>query len=343
VRRPALAAALAVLLALPAAALGQGVSAPHRATAILHSVLVAPALIDYEGTKIISTRRGDRVETVTVLEAHKRPNQTRLEFLSPDSLVGRLVVDNGVEAWHYEPSLHTAFQGPTLTRPGRAADQLRGLLAAYGVALMGTEEVIGRPTFVLALDAKTGGSRRLMWIDQATGVPLRVEERRGGETIYATYFTRISFSLNLPEALFRFRAPAGARIFSLFASEEEGMTLEQVQRAVGFRVRTPAALPPGIRFDRANVVRYGPVAAADLRYTDGAAPISVFQVPARRVAGQEWAPAGEIVTSIGVSVRVIELGYFRVLTWEESGLRLTVVGAQPRRVLLALAAQFFRR
>ncbi|KRT76629.1 MAG: hypothetical protein XU14_C0036G0001, partial [Armatimonadetes bacterium CSP1-3] len=45
-RRPALAAALAVLLALPAAALGQGVNAPHRATAILHSVLVAPALID---------------------------------------------------------------------------------------------------------------------------------------------------------------------------------------------------------------------------------------------------------------------------------------------------------
>src|SRR3989304_1804214 len=154
VRRPALAAARAVLLALPAAALGQGVSAPHRATAILHSVLVAPALIDYEGTKIISTRRGDRVETVTVLEAHKRPNQTRLEFLSPDSLVGRLVVDNGVEAWHYEPSLHTAFQGPTLTRPGRAADQLRGLLAAYGVALMGTEEVIGRPA------GGGGGGRR---------------------------------------------------------------------------------------------------------------------------------------------------------------------------------------
>ncbi len=342
-RRPVLAAALAALLTLPAAAVGQGAGTLQRAAVVLHSVLVAPALIDYEGTKIISTQRGDRVETVTVLEAHKRPNQTRLEFLSPEPLAGRLVVDNGVEAWHYEPSLNTAFQGPTLSLSGRAADQLRGLLAAYRVALVGTEEVIGRPTFVLALDAKTGGSRRLLWIDQATGVPLRVEERRGGETLYAAYFTRISFSLNLPEVLFRFRAPAGARTFALFAAEDEGMPLAQVQRAVGFPVRTPAALPPGIRFERANVVRYGPVAAADLRYTDGAAPISVFQVPARRVARSAWAPAGEVVTSGGVSVRAIELGYFRVLTWESGGLRMTIVGAQPRSILLALAAQFFHR
>jgi len=350
VSRPA--AGLAVLVALPLAALWllqlpaagrQAGGAPDRAAAILYSALVAPALIDYEGTKLISTRRGDRVETVVVLEAHKRPNQTRLEFLSPEPLAGRLVVDSGVEAWHYEPSLHTVFQGPTLARTGRPREQLRALLAAYRLALAGTEEVIGRPTFVLVLEARSGDARRLLWIDQATGVPLRMEERSGAGGVYTAYFTRVSFSLNLPAALFRFRAPAGARTFALFAAEDGAMTLEAVQRAVGFRVRTPGVLPPGVRFDRAQAVRYGPLAAAVLRYTYGTAPISVFQVPARRVDGRAWEAAGEAATVGGISLRVVELGDIRVLTWEEGGLRLVVVGAQPRAVLLALATGFSGR
>ncbi len=348
-RRPA--AVLAALVLLPAAALAllqlpvagrQAGGAPDRAAAVLYSALVAPALIDYEGTKLISTRRGGRVETVVVLEAHKRPNQTRLEFLSPESLAGRLVVDSGVEAWHYEPSLHTVFQGPTLAPTGRPAEQLRALQAAYRLVLVGTEEVIGRPTFVLALEGRSG-DRRLLWIDQATGVPLRVEERSGAESVYTAYFTRVSFSLNLPPALFRFRAPAGARTFALFAAEDEGMTLEEVQRAVGFRVRTPGTLPPGVRFDRAQTVRYGPLVAAALRYTDGTAPISVFQVSARRVDGRAWEAVGEAVTAGGVSLRLVELGDIRVLTWEEGGLRLVVVGARPRAVLLALAARLSGR
>lgn len=346
------AAGLAVLVLLPVAALWflqqpaagrQAEAGPERAAAVLYSTLVAPALIDYEGTKLISIRRGDRVETVVVLEAHKRPNQTRLEFLSPESLAGRLVVDSGVEAWHYEPSLHTVFQGPTLTRSGRPAEQLRALQAAYRLVLAGTEEVIGRPAFVLALESRRGEGRRLLWIDQATGVPLRVEERSGHRSVYTSYFTRVSFSLNLPPALFRFRAPAGARTFALFAAEDEGMTVEAVQRAVGFRVLTPGALPPGVRFDRAQTVRYGPLAAAALRYTYGTAPILVFQLPARRVDGRAWGAAGEAVTVGGASLRLVELGNIRLLTWEEGGLRLVVVGAQPRAVLLALAASLSGR
>ncbi|MDQ7850371.1 MAG: sigma-E factor regulatory protein RseB domain-containing protein [Armatimonadota bacterium] len=346
------AATLAALILLPAGALWlwqqpasgrQAGGGPDRAAAVLYSALAAPALIDYEGTKFISARRGDRVETVVVLEAHKRPNQSRLEFLSPETLAGRLVVDSGVEAWHYEPSLHTVFQGPSLARVGRPAEQLRALQAAYRLVLAGAEDVIGRPTFVLGLESRSGEGRRLLWIDQATGVPLRVEERSGARGVYVAYFTRVSFSLNLPPALFRFRAPAGARTFALFAAEGEGVTLEAVQRAVGFRVRTPGTLPPGVRFDRAQTVRYGPLAAAALRYTHGTAPISVFQVPAQRVDGRAWGTTGEAVTLGKFSLRVVEMGDLRLLTWEEGGLRLVVVGAQPRAVLLSLAAQLSGR
>jgi anti-sigma factor RsiW len=118
--------------------------------------------------------------------------------------------------------------------------------------------------------------------------------------------------------------------------------LEQVERAVRFRVRVPATLPEGFRFIGAGVVRYGPVAAAQLRYVYGAAPVSLFQVPARRVA-DDRGPQGEIVAFDGISTRSFELGFLRVLTWEADGLRLTVVGSPSRRALLALAVQTVRR
>lgn len=327
-----------VVLALAAGQAGQASTAGVRplAVAILRSMLVAPQLIDYEGTKIVSTMRGGGMETVTVLEAHKRPNKTRLEFLSPEPLAGRLIVDNGAEAWHYEPSLHIAFQGPPLGTPVDPDAAMAGLMAAFRVEVVGTEEAIGRPTFVLSLTDRHGGVRRI-WVDQATGVPLRVEERGSHGPVYVAYFTRISFSLNLPEALFRFRSPAGARIFSLFPSEEARMTLAGVERTVGFPVRSPAALPDGLRLERAGVVRYGPITAAHLRYTDGATAVSVFQVPARRVAAPE---VGKVLQHGGRTLHLVDLGYFKVLTWRDGPLHFTIVGAHPLAVLLSLAEGF---
>lgn len=333
----------ALALAVPAAwAQVAPAAAPLPPAAILRSMVEAPALIDYEGTKIISIRRADRVETVTVLEAHKRSGATRLEFLSPDALAGRIVIDTGVEIWHYEPSLHMVFQGPSLARGAQPRDAVRALAAVYHVQVLGTEEVIGRPTFVLWLGARRGEGSRTFWVDQATGIPLRIEERRRGEPEYVAYFTRISFSLNLPEALFRFRVPAGARAFSLFPSREAAMTLPRVEQQVGFRVRTPAALPPGIRFERASVAQYGPLVAAHLRYSDGAQPISVFQVPARRLAPREGGPVEEIAVD-GVTVRLVDLGYFRMLSWEERGVHVTIVSAHSRALLLTLAREIIGR
>jgi len=333
--------AVLVLPALPA--VGQTEAATPPAARVLRSMIEAPALIDYEGTKIISVRRPEGTETVTVLEAHKRSGKTRLEFLSPEPIAGRIVIDTGADLWHYEPSLHIVFQGPTLARPASPQASTEALASAYHLQVLGTEEVVGRVAFVLWLGARRGEDSRTFWVDQATGIPLRIEERRRGEPVYVAYFSRISFSLNLPEALFRFRLPAGARSFSLFASKEPPIPLSEVERQVGFRVRQPAALPPGLRFDGASVAQYGSLTAAHLRYTDGTQPVSVFEVPARRVAARGQPGPGEEMVVGGVRVRVAELGYFRLLSWEERGLHLAIVSSQPPAALLALARQFIGR
>ncbi|HEV8339638.1 MAG TPA: sigma-E factor regulatory protein RseB domain-containing protein [bacterium] len=335
---------LGAALALPALpALGQTDATVPSAATVLRSMVEAPALIDYEGTKIISVRRSGGTQTVTVLEAHKRSGKMRLEFLSPEPIAGRIIIDTGADFWHYEPSLHIVFQGPTLSHPASPRATSAALASAYHIQVLGTEEVVGRAAFVLWLGARRGEESRTFWVDQATGIPLRIEERRRGEPVYVAYFSRISFSLNLPEALFRFHLPAGARSFSLFPSREAGMSLSQVERQVGFQVRQPAALPAGLRFAGASVAQYGSLTAAHLRYTDGTQPISVFQVPARRVATMGQPGPIEEVLAGGVRMRVVDLGYFRLLSWEERGLHLAIVSSHQSGTLLTLARAFIGR
>ena len=200
----------AALIVLFAAGLNLAAQVPAVPPAkILQMALQAPRLVDYEGTKVITVLRNGSMETITVAESHKRPNDMRLEYVSPEDVAGRLIVDNGSTAWHYEPRLNMAFQGPTMQGELLSRD-FTLLMRNYRVSALGVEDVIGRQAYVIALDPIKPGVHRQLWVDRSTGTVLRSEERdptRG--VVMSTYFSRISFSLNLPEAYFQFRLPAG--------------------------------------------------------------------------------------------------------------------------------------
>src|SRR3989475_11400277 len=101
---------LVTVLAVP------GLGAPPRppwpsAAAGVAAMLTAPALVDYEGTKVLSAVRGDRAETGTALESYKRLGKLRLEFLSPQSVSRALIVDQWSSSWQYEASCHPVIRG----------------------------------------------------------------------------------------------------------------------------------------------------------------------------------------------------------------------------------------
>jgi outer membrane lipoprotein-sorting protein len=139
----AMTAALVLLVAgaaigapfVPPAPPTQAAAVPPTPRAILKMALEAPRLIDYEGTKIITALRNGRMETVTVAESHKRPNLLRLEYLSPEDVAGRVIVDDGTTARHYEPALNMLFEDHSLQDGGAAA----------GLTLS-TRSSAGRPT-----------------------------------------------------------------------------------------------------------------------------------------------------------------------------------------------------
>ncbi len=340
-RRASLARTLALAAALVLLAADVNLAAslpipPVSPEQVLEMALEAPRLIDYEGTKVITALRNGRMETVTVAESHKRPNMLRLEYLSPEDVAGRLIVDNGTRAWHYEPRLNVAFEEQSL-QGGLLSRDLVRLRRNYTLTLLGTDDVIGRQTYVIALDPKGAGVRRQLWVDRATGALLRTEERdlsRG--VVLSTYFSRISFSLNLPEAYFRLRMPASARVFTMRTTENESMSPADLERRVRFPVLIPPVLPEGYTFRGGAVSRFGSLISVYLRYSDGGNLISFFEAPAGSIG---WPAFGQPVRVEAQPGRFIDLGYFRVLIWEQRGLRVTAVGTVPTKTLIMVAGQ----
>jgi outer membrane lipoprotein-sorting protein len=330
--------ALAVMLATAGPAASQGASPGQvldgvTVEQVLRHAALSPQIVDYEGTKILSVLRGAEMETVTLNEAHKRPARTRLDFLSPEGVAGRILIDDGLQAWHYEPRLHMVFVGPSLSPMPDAPISLA--LERHRVRLLGSEEVIGRPTAVVSLWPRSGGRERRLWIDRATGVALRVEERDPSEGLVLTaYFTRISFGLNLPPALFQPTRPAGARVITQTGPVGPLVPLAVLQRTVRFPVRVPQTLPGGFTLLGGMPVRDGPVLAAQLQYSDGARVISLFITPAGRLGPPG---RGDAVPALGASARTVVAGSMRLLLWDGPGTRLTLVGPLPLADTIVLA------
>lgn len=335
IRRAATGFVIWLVVAMPA--LSQGSPEPLLDGVTLQEVArhaaIASQIVDYEGTKVLSVLRGDAMETVTLIETRKRPGRTRLEFLSPEGVAGRLVVDDGQQTWHYEPRLHTVFLGPSLAPPTEAPPE--GWLAEYHLRLLGVEEVIGRRTAVLSLRPRSGQGERRLWIDRTTGVALRAEERDPDDgLVMVAYFTRISFGLNVPSALFQMRPPAGARIIGQGGLPEPLLALPDLERAVGFAMGVPQTLPGGYSLRGGTPVRHGPLLTASLEYSDGARSLVLFVVP----AGRAGPPGrGDAVPLLGPGARAFGAGALRIVTWEDRGRRLALAGPLPMADLLGIA------
>lgn len=324
---------LLLVLLLAQATRGAGVTELTSPLGILKHAISAPETLDYEGTKVIVTYRGRELEAITVAELHKRPYAYRMEYLSPEGIAGRILVDTGEESWHYEPSVHLVVRGPSLGR--RNPEELDVLPENYHVRLLGIERVIGRPAYRIDLVPKGEGIQRRFWIDRATGLILAWQESDAERGVFfASTFTRISLTRELPAAMFRFRPPARARVVDLQAEGVRPVPLSALARSAGFHPIAAAEVPPGYRYQGAGLARFGGLGGVVLRYGDGASTVSLFQVPSRRMASP---PGGQVLRFGSLEARLYPVGYFRVLVWERGGLLFAAVGNVPLVTLSAFA------
>lgn len=256
----------------------------------------------------------------------------RLEYTSPGSLAGELMVDDGQKLTHYIPSRNVAKIRPSMlamiqTLTVQTAEALhRGSMV---VELQGRDRVAGRDAMVVILKpTDTGnGPIRKFWVDAGKHVRLKAEDTAPNGTVTSvSYYTRIDFRNSIPDDKFHFEPPAGTRIHHDRMAEM--MPLQKARDAAGFKVLVPSYLPQGFKEVGAAVRPFRGAKMVTIRYSDGVSSFSLFQSP-----GNTLAPKFR---------RRLESGPLRpgagICSWRIGDLNLTIVGQIPQAQLERIAA-----
>ncbi len=262
---------LALLLGLGVTAPG-GVKAdpPHRdPAALLRRSEVADTRADYAGTKVIRSFYGGKARDRTVRIYHRRPDSTRIEFISggPSSAP---ILQRGER--HYVP---TSGRGARGFRPDRIAGRTDLLLENYGVRRIKWEQVAGVPAVVLSIEPRHAGNpRKVVWIEPRSGLPLKTQVFGGdGQLRHESFYQDIDFRPSFSDTLFE--VPAGY---------QELPTPQAVQ--LDFTARRPRVAPPGYQLVRTSTFRGRDNRVVHhMHYSDGLGTVSVFET--RNTPGSE--------------------------------------------------------
>jgi outer membrane lipoprotein-sorting protein len=138
-----------------------------------------------ESEMTIHGRRSSR--TITARTWAEGDERSFTEYLSPPREQGTKMLKLGDQLWMYSPSTDRVIQisGHMLRQSVMGSDmsyedmmETHRLTDVYSAEVSGSEEIDGRPAWVLDLTAKTDGvtyySRRI-WIDNERYIPLREE------------------------------------------------------------------------------------------------------------------------------------------------------------------------
>jgi len=255
--------------------------------------------------------------------------QVRIEYLT-EPLKGGTVWESDDRTYRYYPKLkRLAVANRRGSLEEKEQQQLR-LLQNYTAALVGQQDVAGRPAVVIDLRPKSKGDRwKRLWIDRENSVVLATEDRVGEKAVLrSTRFTKVRYldAANVPpDSAFR-PSDELVRQYGRALPGDTSSRFEpsELSKLVGFPVRQPTKLPGGYTFQGAYQMpcfSKGPHQAARLEYSDGLNTISLFQCGNPECK----ASASDINGSAGMAVYL-----------KHDGVSYLAVGDAPRADLDAL-------
>ena len=206
----------------------------------------------------------------------------RLDYLRPARLAGEEVIDNGRFLCHFVPSKNTLELSPSRVHSlrVRVPQVIRQVKSGrLLVQQVGQDTVAGHACIVLQVMVRSAAPMpsQKFWVDPENGAQLRNEQYdSAGQLRSASYYTQVVY--NPVFAPGTFRLPRSGRVVaSGFAAPT--LTLDEVRAQAAFPVQVPAVLPPGFRYQGGSVSRRGSSQVAELRYSNGANALSVFETP----------------------------------------------------------------
>jgi sigma-E factor negative regulatory protein RseB len=284
----------------------------QRAVALLSRAATAIERTSFSGSRIVTMWGPDGATTVQVQVTHVAGQGTLAHMrdgggLAEDALAF-LAPGEGERSRH-----HLGF------------DSLSLLIVSYDIALGPVDEVAGRPAVVVEIGNGEAIAARI-WVDSATGLPLRREVYdEGGRPAMSGTFV----GLTVDDEAFIAHLPPGAP-----ASDTEQMELAQ-HRDLEDR---GWACPSRIGLLRlVDLERVASSAALHISYSDGLSRVSVFEQ--RGVLADDAIESFRHAEMGGTRVLLHE-GMPRYVVWESGGTVYTVVSDAPLSTIGAVVAAF---
>lgn len=225
-------------------------------------------------------------ETVRVRRDQAANGANKVLVLAPIPKQGFAIIDDGQKRVSYNPDRKelTIQDSPLLTQGHNDADRrYRLLLQNYTITQEAEVKLAGRKAarVKLAPRATKYLYTRRYWIDNSKYVLLRVEwADPDGEKQVLSDTLSIEFPKSLPSDVFEQRFVGRPKEIRIRAPVKQP-SLASLAKAVDFAPINPVSLPYGFLFIGADAITRPRRTMAALRYTDGAANITVYQVEAK--------------------------------------------------------------
>lgn len=262
--------------------------ADPAASALLTLMLHAENSLPLSGNQVTLVDRGGLDISSEQKIQRNGARALRLDYLRPARLAGEQYIDNGRFYCHFVPPKNmlelspSRVQGLRVRVPQVIRQVKSGRLL---VQQIGQDTVAGHACVILQVMVRSAVPvpSQKFWVDPVNGAQLRNEQYDAqGKLRSASYYTQVVYNPVFAPATFRL--PPGGRVAATgFAPPT--LTVDQVRAQAAFPVQVPAVLPAGFRYGGGSVSPRGSSQVVELRYSNGANALSVFETPERPSLG----------------------------------------------------------
>jgi outer membrane lipoprotein-sorting protein len=287
---------------------------------------------------------------VTAEVWEKAPDKLRAQVLeaSEPDLVGSLLVSDGEQGWAYNPARNLVMIGEAAEMETPLPQEMlvslqetiQELLNATDVKLEGEEMLAGQEVYKLTLTPKEEGELGMLdgtvtlWVDKQQWIVLKATFEAVGVGQGSMEVRSFELNPGLPDELFTFEVPEGAKVVDVQAQEPVPMSLDEARALAEFPLLVPDYVPEG-----ATLIEVFKVGDSFVLRYDHSPQVAFTVMQGPDIL--ESLPLGETreLTVRGQNATVIsdEVGGNTFLFWTENGVMVTVAGHIPLDQALQVA------
>lgn len=291
---------------------------------ILRRMLFEASDLNYVAMRSITVAVGKKKINILQKVVHRKTGEERIEFLSPPSLSGRVIITRQVGEEDIEMLGTRKFLNP---------DSFMQLVKNYDISLEGKEQVAGKWCVVIRINPKMDGrpSRRL-WIDSSNYIVMKAQEMDfEGKEVLLMEVSEISFPAELDRKLFERKQESREQ-----EKEVEPLSgIQDARRILGKDLKLPSYIPQGFVLQEMVSIRSKSSKAVMMGYVDGLCAITIL---IKDGPGPSLSRETRTLKIGDLDGLVKDLGILRVIQFQIRGLTYTMVSELSEEEMKEIAA-----